>query len=146
MAHRGEGRRNDAGHESGTSAVARADHAGLGVCEQDRDAVSGAYGEGDAGLGRDETVAHAMEVSVHSVAGTLRTDRHDLAAVHLFELGQPLDAVTWGEVIHEEPVVLGHRRGVVTPGPAQVERVEGRATDPVVPVGEGQLDGAVGKT
>ena len=36
--------------------------------------------------------------------------------------------------------------GLVTTGPAEVQRLEGRTTDPAVPVGEGQLDGAVGQS
>src|SRR4029079_14402281 len=62
------------------------------------------------------------------------------------ELRQPCHPVVRGEVVHQEAVVLGHGLRVVASGPPEVERVVRRATDPAVPVGEGQLDGAMGRT
>ena len=83
---------------------------------------------------------------VDVVPRSLGSDHDHVAAVDLAELGEPSDPVTGGEVVHEEPVVLRHRLGRVTTRPAEVERVEGRGRDPAVPVGEGQLDGAVAES
>jgi hypothetical protein len=47
------------------------------------------------------------------------------------------------EVVEDRPKVLGDHVRVVLPLQRQVERVEGRGTGPAVPVGEGQVGGAV---
>ena len=63
----------------------------------------------------------------------------DVGTVHLVHADE---VGTRGEVGEHEALVLRDRPGVVVTGERQVEAVEGRSTDPAVPVREGQVDGA----
>ena len=69
-------------------------------------------------------------------------DRYrDVAAVHLAQVG---DRAPGGEVVEHELEVALRDGALAVLEEREVERVVGRTTDPAVPVGEGQLDGAEG--
>ena len=63
----------------------------------------------------------------------------DVGAVHLVHADQ---VGAGGEVREHETLVLRDRLRLVVTDERQVEAVEGRSTDPAVPVREGQVDGA----
>ena len=64
----------------------------------------------------------------------------DFGAVDLVQVGQ---LVAGSEVVEDGPEVPGDVLRVVLPLERQVQRVEGHGTCPAVPVGEGQVGGAV---
>ena len=126
-----DGGGDDPGGDAGPAGVGGADHPGGRVGEDDRHAVGGTDEEDHVGPVGDDAVALGP--------GLVGSGRHDVVAVDLAEVG---DGAAGGEVVEQErEVALGHRP-LAGLEERQVERVERRAADPAVPVGEGQLDGA----
>ncbi len=137
LPHLRHGARDHPGCDSLAAGVDSRDHPGPRVGEDHRNTVGCPHEQHD--------VVTIADQSVGARPGGTRLCQRDLVPVHLTQVGQ---ANTGGEVVEQQlqvaragvPRVLC--RAVTSEG--EIEGVERRSTDPAVPVGEGQLDGAEG--
>ena len=142
LAHPVDRRRDDAGHQAGAPGVgSRRSRRPSASANSTGTQSAAAHHQRHAGLVGDHAVGAACRWPWTSVRGPSGpTYATSLPWTWLSTAtGSP-----GAKSAEQAAVVLGQGVGVVA-RPGEVERVEGRATDPAVPVREGQRDGAVGQ-